>query len=68
MVSDRPGAELRPLHKTAIRMAGVLQNLPEGHFTQRGLYRRSIPFRTPTAQEGEAVIRQIYKSWGDSLK
>ena len=54
---NRPTADFRSLHEAAIRMAGVLRNLPESQFTQIGLSRawhtgktRAATRRTAAAQ------------------
>lgn len=60
-VGSRPGADLCALHKAAIRVTDVLQNLPEGHVTQRDLYQHPVPFRILTALEKSGLQTYLKK-------
>ncbi|MGA9962499.1 MAG: hypothetical protein WBP66_09150, partial [Azonexus sp.] len=47
----RPVADIRSLHKAAIRMSDVLRNLPEGQFTQLCQNGRLACWQLPTSMQ-----------------
>ncbi len=53
----RPSADLRPRHKAASRMTGVLRNLPKGEFTQLSLSGHPGLTTLATAPHRFAAIR-----------
>jgi hypothetical protein len=48
---NRPVADIRSLHKAAIRMSDVLRNLPEGQFTQLCQNGRLACWQLPTSMQ-----------------
>ena len=64
---NRPTADFRSLHEAAIRMAGVLRNLPESQFTQIGLSRAWHTGKTRAATRRTAAAQPAINLNGNLL-